>query len=189
MVPVLLGLGGIHVSVHLRHRRKLTAGGSGRTVTIAESSLDVPGLPSWEDPPSDVPAAVRSIKKAIRKRIEGSGRSVETVFGIVADLVSVRAGEIRAANEAAGTAWPVIDYADIAAEAVSTESYSLLRRRGCMVVRGHFDRERALAWDRQIVDYVDSNDFFEQYRGPGDDFFGTVGSKPEIYPIDWSHAR
>jgi hypothetical protein len=158
-------------------------------MTDAESSLDVPSLPSWEDPPSDVPAAVRTIKSAIRARIEASGRSVEEVFGIVADLVSVRAGEIRAANEAAGTAWPVIDYADIAAGTVSTESYSLLRRRGCMVVRGHFDREQALGWDRQIVDYVDSNGFFENYRGPGDDFFGTVDSKPEIYPIYWSHAQ
>jgi hypothetical protein len=158
-------------------------------MTDAEGSHDVPSLPSWEDPPSDLPAAVRKIKSAIRARIEASGRSVEEVFGIVADLVSVRAGEIRAANEDAGTAWPLIDYADIAAGTVSTETYSLLRRRGCMVVRGHFAREQALGWDRQIVDYVDSNDFFDKYRGPGDDFFGTVDSKPEIYPIYWSHAQ
>jgi hypothetical protein len=33
------------------------------------------------------------------------------------------------------------------------------------------------------------NRFFEDYRGPGDDFFGTVGSKPEIYPVYWSPAQ
>ena len=33
------------------------------------------------------------------------------------------------------------------------------------------------------------NEFFENYRGPGDDFFGSVGSKPEIYPIYWSPAQ
>ena len=44
-------------------------------------------------------------------------------------------------------------------------------------------------WDRDIVDYVESNRFFENYRGPGDDFFGSVGSKPEIYPIYWSQAQ
>ena len=27
------------------------------------------------------------------------------------------------------------------------------------------------------------------YRGPADDFFGSVGSKPEIYPIYWSSAQ
>ena len=68
-------------------------------------------------------------------------------------------------------------------------SSAQLRRRGCLVVRGHFPREQALAWDRDIVDYVESNRFFENYRGPGDDFFGSVGSKPEIYPIYWSPAQ
>jgi hypothetical protein len=58
-----------------------------------------------------------------------------------------------------------------------------------MVVRGHFEREQALGWDRDIVEYVESNDFFTNYRGPGDDFFGSVGSKPEIYPIYWSPAQ
>ena len=37
-----------------------------------------------------------------------------------------------------------------------------------------------------IVDYVEPNRFFETYRGPADDFFGSVGSRPEIYPIYWS---
>ena len=35
------------------------------------------------------------------------------------------------------------------------------------MVRGHFERERALAWDRGVVGYVESNRFFERYRGPG----------------------
>jgi Gig2-like len=80
----------------------------------------------------------------------------------------------------------VIDYADIEAGTVSPEASAMLHRRGCLVVRGHFDRAQALGWDRAIVDYVEGNRFFENYRGPGDDFFGSVGSKPEIYPIYWS---
>jgi hypothetical protein len=40
-----------------------------------------------------------------------------------------------------------------------------------------------------ILDYVERNHFFENYRGPGDDFFGSVGSKPEIYPVYWSSAQ
>ena len=37
------------------------------------------------------------------------------------------------------TVWPVIDYADIAAGTVPAEQLAKLRRRGCLVVRGHFD--------------------------------------------------
>ena len=50
-------------------------------------------------------------------------------------------------------------------------------------------RRKALAWDADIVEYVEGNGFFESYRGPGDDFFGSVGSRPEIYPIYWSRAQ
>jgi hypothetical protein len=102
---------------------------------------------------------------------------------------SVEVEDIEATRERGGTVWPVIDYADIAAGTVPAEVLALLRRRGCLVVRGHFDREQALGWDRDIVEYTESNNFFENYRGPADDFFGSVGSKPEIYPLYWSPAQ
>ena len=40
-----------------------------------------------------------------------------------------------------------------------------------------------------MVEYVEANRFFENYRGPADDFFGSVMSNPEIYPIYWSPAQ
>ncbi len=97
--------------------------------------------------------------------------------------------DITAARSRGDSIWPVIEYADIADGTVSAAQLDLLRRRGCLVVRGHFERDQALRWDQDIVDYVEGNHFFENYRGPGDDFFGSVGSKPEIYPIYWSPAQ
>ncbi len=72
---------------------------------------------------------------------------------------------------------------------MTADEIARLRQRGCLIVRGHFARDQALGWDQDIVRYVKSNRFFETYRGPGDDFFGSVGSKPEIYPIYWSPAQ
>jgi hypothetical protein len=146
-------------------------------------------LPHWETTPADLPAAIREVKAALRARIAASGRTVEEVFAVVENRVRAEVEEIEAARLRGDAVWPVIDYADIAAGTVSAADVDLLRRRGCLVVRGHFDREQALTWDRDIVDYVESNRFFETYRGPGDDFFGSVGSKPEIYPIYWSRAQ
>ena len=153
--------------------------------TVAE----LPALPHWEQIPGDLKAAIREIKTAVRARIAASGRGVDEVFAVVADRVAVAVAEIEAARDRGQPVWPVIDYADIAAGSVSRAELDLLRRRGCLVVRGHFDHDQALAWDRDIVSYVESNHFFASYRGPGDDFFGSVGSKPEIYPIYWSPAQ
>ena len=148
-----------------------------------------PTLPHWETTPDDLKAATREIKAAIRARIEASGRTVEEVFAVVTAQVTERVAEIEAAKGRGEPVWPEVEYADIAAGTVSAETIELLQRRGCVVVRGHFEREQALAWDQDIVDYVERNQFFETYRGPGDDFFGSVGSRPEIYPVYWSPAQ
>ncbi len=148
-----------------------------------------PVLPHWEEPPADRPAAIRQIKAALRARIAASGRTVEEVFAVAERRIQAEVDDIKAARERGETVWPVIDYADIAAGTMPADAVAKLHRRGCLVVRGHFDREQALGWDREIVRYVEDNKFFENYRGPGDDFFGTVGSKPEIYPIYWSRAQ
>jgi hypothetical protein len=159
------------------------------TALPAKSPTTLPPLPHWETEPSDLTAATREIKAALQARISASGRTVEDVFAIVEERVAAEVADIAAAKKRGETVWPVIDYADIEAGTVSTEAVAKLRRRGCLVVRGHFPREQALAWDADIVDYVESNHFFDNYRGPGDDFFGSVGSKPEIYPIYWSQAQ
>ncbi|HEY7009531.1 MAG TPA: DUF1479 domain-containing protein [Jatrophihabitantaceae bacterium] len=146
-------------------------------------------LPHWESTPSDLKAAVREIKAALRARIAASGRTVEEVFAVIEQRVVARVDEIEAAQARGEQVWLVLDYADIANGTVSADDLADLHRRGCLVVRGHFPREQALGWDRDIVDYVESNRFFQTYRGPGDDFFGSVGSKPEIYPVYWSPAQ
>ncbi len=149
----------------------------------------LPALPHWPEPPSDLPAAVAQVKSAIRARIEASGRSVAEVFAVVERQVKAEVADIAAARDRGEEVWPVIDYADIAAGTVPPRALALLRRRGCLVVRGHFPREQAQSWDRGIVRYVEGNGFFESYRGPGDDFFSSVGSRPEIYPVYWSPAQ
>src|SRR5690242_15190103 len=139
--------------------------------TAAPDSARLPSLPSWDSTPDDLPAAIREIKAALRTRIAASGGSVEEAFGVIEQRVRDQVEDIVAAKRRGEPVWPEIDYADIAAGTVSPAALAQLRRRGCLVVRGHFPRQQALAWDEGIVDYVESNQFFENYRGPGDDFF------------------
>jgi len=151
---------------------------------------DLTGLPNWENIPEDVPAAIGEIKGAIRERIEASGRTVEEVIAEVEEFLAGEVAEILETRERGEEVWPVIDYADIEAGTVSVDVLAKLKRRGCAVVCGHFDREQAEQWDADIVEYVDSNHFFDKYSGPADDFFGDLeASKPEIYPVYWSSAQ
>ena len=156
---------------------------------VTPARTDLPALPHWEATPDDLPGAIRQVKAALRTNITASGRSVEDVFAVIEKRVRAHVEQIAAEKARGETVWPVIDYADIAAGTVTADQLARLRQRGCLVVRSHFDRDQALGWDQDIVSYVESNRFFETYRGPGDDFFGSVGSRPEIYPIYWSPAQ
>lgn len=147
------------------------------------------GLPHWETTPADLAEATREIKAAIRAKIAASGRTVEEVFAELEARIRAEVEEIKAAKARGEQVWPVLDYADVEAGRVTPEQLAQIKRRGCAVIRGHFPREQAEAWDAGMVDYVESNSFFENYRGPGDDFFSTVGSKPEIYPVYWSPTQ
>ena len=156
--------------------------------TVA-ATVPLPALPHWERTPEDLPTAIREVKSALRTRIAASGRTVREVFAVVERRLQQEVDEITDARRRGEAIWPVIDYADIEAGTVPHEALALVHRRGCLVVRGHFDHGQALGWDRDMVGYVEGNRFFEDYRGPGDDFFGTVGSRPEIYPVYWSPAQ
>ena len=146
-------------------------------------------LPHWEQTPENLQDAIRAIKPALRARIETSGRTVREVFAAVEERIEARIAEIEADRAHGEQVWPVLDYEEIAAGKTTAQQLAELKRRGCLVVRGHFPHEQARDWDAGIVDYVERNKFFEHYTGPGDDFFGSVGSKPEIYPVYWSPAQ
>jgi hypothetical protein len=144
-------------------------------------------LPHWESAPEDLSEAIRTIKAALRARIEASGRTVQDVFAVAEQKVADRVTEIQAAKargERCGrsSTTPTSRWhgdpgrSPSSTRAVACCSWPLRpppsHDLGC--------RDRRLRR---------KNKFFENYRGPGDDFFGSVGSKPEIYPIYWSKPQ
>lgn len=139
--------------------------------------------------PADLPTAIRETKEKLRAQL-GGPEGVQAAFREVESFIKERVAEIEEYNARGESIWPEIAYDDIAEGNVSDEFKEQVRRYGVLVVRGHFPREKALDFDRELVDYVDKNDFDAQYRGPGDDFFGTLAaSRPEIFPIYWSKPQ
>ena len=146
-------------------------------------------LPYWDETPSDVADATRQIKVAIQASIVQRGRTVRSVLDDAEAHLLAEISDIEATRATGREVWPVVQFTDIANATVSSELRASIARRGCAVVRGTFERSVAEKWDADIVRYVEANQFFERYRGPADDFFETVQSKPEIYPIYWSAAQ
>ena len=136
--------------------------------------------------PENPAAAIRQMKKCLRAQLG----DVQAVFDKISARIASRLDEIETLKAADQPVWPEIDYADIAAGRITDAVRDAVRRRGCAVIRGHFPRQQALAWDREMMAYLERNHFDDLYRGPGDNFFGSLSaSRPEIYPIYWSQAQ
>ncbi|MBF2747971.1 DUF1479 domain-containing protein [Enterobacter bugandensis] len=136
--------------------------------------------------PADHKAAIRQLKRELRAQIG----DVQAVFDKLSDKIATRVAEINALKNKGESVWPVIPFADVKNGTITDAQREAVKRRGCAVIKGHFPREQALAWDRSMLEYLDLNKFDEVYKGPGDNFFGTLtASRPEIYPIYWSQAQ
>ena len=136
--------------------------------------------------PADHKAAIRQLKRELRAQIG----DVQAVFDKLSDKIATRVAEINTLKNKGESVWPVIPFADVKNGTITDAQREAVKRRGCAVIKGHFPREQALAWDRSMLDYLDLNKFDEVYKGPGDNFFGTLtASRPEIYPIYWSQAQ
>ncbi|WP_395676478.1 DUF1479 domain-containing protein [Enterobacter sp.] len=136
--------------------------------------------------PADHKAAIRQMKRELRAQIG----DVQAVFDKLSDKIATRVAEINALKNKGESVWPVIPFADVKNGQITDAQRDAVKRRGCAVIKGHFPREQTLAWDNSMLDYLDLNQFDDVYKGPGDNFFGTLtASRPEIYPIYWSQAQ
>lgn len=136
--------------------------------------------------PHNLPDAIREVKYSLRERIG----DVTGAFEDVERRMREEVAEILDLRRDGEEVWPVLHYADIAAATVSESLRHQIRRRGCVVVKGTFDRQRALDWDQELASYLDRNDFFNQYRYLDDgDFAGLEVQRPSIFPIYWSKPQ
>jgi len=98
-----------------------------------------------------------------------------------------------AAVKAEGTAAiPQLDFKEVQSGTVSTVQKDHIRRRGCVVIRGVFDRRQAEAWNDTIGRYIEENDYLKkaQEKIGLDKYFSALASgRPQIFGLYWSRPQ
>ena len=96
-----------------------------------------------------------------------------------------RVAEIVDQVQAGESVFPVLEFADVLADRVGAAARTAVRRAGCVVLRGTFERAEAEAWDVELGDYIERNRFrdrlLEQHPAVAD------GSR--IWPVYWSRPQ
>ncbi|WP_247255584.1 DUF1479 domain-containing protein [Pseudomonas moorei] len=138
------------------------------------------------DLPENYKDSIVKMKKTLRAQIG----DVESLFAEVSEFITAEIASIKEQQALTGSGWPVLEFDTITNGKVTEEQLTQIKRRGCLVIKNHFPREQVLTWDRNLLEYLDRNDFDGVYRGPVDQFFGNLdASRPEIFPIYWSSSQ
>lgn len=124
---------------------------------------------------------------AVKGKLRAQLGDVAGAFDEVERLMRDEVAEVLDDRE---SAWPVVEFADVEAGTVPADLVAAIRKRGCAVVKGTFDRERAEDWDRELASYLDTNEFEKAYKYLDDGVFaGLKAGKPSIFPIYWSKPQ
>ncbi|MBL8205578.1 MAG: DUF1479 family protein [Blastocatellia bacterium] len=100
--------------------------------------------------------------------------------------------EVAVVKAEGAAAVPQITFRDLQLEAISTTQKDRIRRRGCVVIRGVFDRQQAMAWNDEISRYIDENHYYEKAKDKVglDRYFSTLAAgRPQIFGLYWSRPQ
>ena len=93
---------------------------------------------------------------------------------------------IRAKHDSELPVIPQIEYHKIAECAVEKPFLDLVRRRGCVIVKGVFDRIQAGEWNHEIGEYIERNEYLTAANKKKDMdkyFSGLENATPQIFSL------
>lgn len=126
------------------------------------------------------------------KRELRAGVDVAAAFERSREAMRREADTVREAQARGASVVPEIRYADVAAGDVDAASIAAIRRRGCVIVRGVFDRQQAEDWNAELGEYLERNDYVACAKAKAglDTYFGDLAdSAPQIFGVYWSRPQ
>ena len=73
-----------------------------------------------------------------------------------------------------------------------SEVIDLVKKRGCVVIRNVFKKEKVIEWNHEIERYIDQNNYYEDQKKKAglDQYFSDLQSgKPQIFGLYWSKPQ
>jgi hypothetical protein len=84
---------------------------------------------------------------------------VTKAFNKSRDMMLREIEAIRAKHDSGLPVIPQVEYHDIVKGTVEEPFRDLVRRRGCVIVKGVFDCIQVSEWNHEIGEYIDRNDY------------------------------
>jgi hypothetical protein len=142
-----------------------------------------PSSAETQDPNAPYLDTIRQTKRALRAAMP----DLKERFAALTQQIEAQVQAIEAERAAGLPTVPSIQAADL--EHLDRATIDRVRQRGCVVVRGVFDPARVQAWNVEVADYLERNQYLEKEvskRGIDKYFSALASSRPQIFGVYWS---
>ena len=134
----------------------------------------------------DIDNQITSVKKILRKKSENY---IEN-FNKIKHFINIEIEEIKKLKKLNQPIIPEINFDSI--DGNNDELIKKVKQRGCVIVRNVFNKEIVNNLNKELEDYINTNDYYtdQKKKSDLDKYFSDLKSgKPQIFGLYWSKPQ
>ena len=134
----------------------------------------------------DIDNQITSVKKILRKKSENY---IEN-FNKIKHFINIEIEEIKKLKKLNQPIIPEINFESI--DGNNDELIKKVKQRGCVIVRNVFNKEIVNNLNKELEDYINTNDYYtdQKKKSDLDKYFSDLKSgKPQIFGLYWSKPQ
>ena len=134
----------------------------------------------------DIDNQINSVKKILRKKSENY---IEN-FNKIKHFINIEIEEIKKLKKLDQPIIPEINFDSI--DGNNDELIKKVKQRGCVIVRNVFNKEIVNNLNKELEDYINTNDYYtdQKKKSDLDKYFSDLKSgKPQIFGLYWSKPQ
>ena len=134
----------------------------------------------------DIDNQITSVKRILRKKSENYIQN----FNKIKHFINIEIEEIKKLKKLNQPIIPEINFDNI--DGNNDELIKKVKQRGCVIVRNVFNKEIVNNLNKELEDYINTNDYFADQKKKSnlDKYFSDLKSgKPQIFGLYWSKPQ
>lgn len=138
----------------------------------------------------DVPEAIRESKQLLRQLAAEHGADFKVTFDALTESIREEVAEIKLLKDQGGQIVPELEYTDLIASGMTDSQKTLIRKRGCTIVRNIFPEDQVVQWDDELATYLSDVNYVAASTKSSDDHMSDVQkSNPQMFSVYWSKPQ
>ena len=127
-----------------------------------------------------------------KKKLKGLSSNYKENFNLISKKILLAVEEIEELKIENKKIIPEIDFKNLISNSVKNEFVDLIKKRGCVIIRNVFERDKVNLWNDELTEYIEKNNYYEDQKTKAglDKYFSDLKSgKPQIFGLYWSRPQ